>query len=75
MILQVIAREDKGAEHGIDYKYSTIVTSFAADISTQGMAAEAVSSPQPRVFLTFICLPSFHRFLAVIFSLSILEVL
>ena len=45
--MQVIAREDKGPEHGIDYKYSAIVTSFASDIGTQGSAA--VPSPQPRV--------------------------
>ena len=45
--MQVISREDKGAEHGIDYKYSTIVVSYAADISTQRNAA--VSSPLPRV--------------------------
>merc|ERR1719429_926827 len=47
-MFQVIAREDKGPEHGIDYKYSTIVTSYVSDISTQRSAAAvvAVSSPQ-----------------------------
>ena len=27
-VFQVIAREDKGSEHGIDYKYSDMVTSY-----------------------------------------------
>ena len=51
-LFQVIAREDKGPEHGIDYKYSTIVTSYVSDISTQRSASAAVSSPRPRVFCT-----------------------
>ena len=28
MLRQVIAREDKGEEHGIDYKYSDMITSY-----------------------------------------------
>ena len=28
MLPQVIAREDKGEEHGIDYKYSDMITSY-----------------------------------------------
>ncbi len=30
-VFQVIAREDKGPQHGIDYKYSPMVTSYATD--------------------------------------------
>ena len=30
-VFQVIAREDKGEVHGIDYKYSDMITSYGND--------------------------------------------
>ena len=52
-VFQVIAREDKGSEHGIDYKYSDMVTSYtngtssASNSRSAPVSAGATSTPSP----------------------------
>ena len=43
-IFQVIAREDKGSEYGIDYKYSDMVTSFTNGSSVASNSRSAPAS-------------------------------
>lgn len=47
-VFQVIAREDKGSEHGIDYKYSDMVTSYRNGTSSasHSRSAPVTASPQ-----------------------------
>ena len=46
LLLQVIAREDKGEVYGIDYKYSDMVNSYADESGTANTLARP--SPTPR---------------------------
>ena len=48
-VFQVIAREDKGPQHGIDYKYSKMVNSYATDLegSQTGPIQRAPPPPPP----------------------------
>lgn len=52
-VFQVIAREDKGKEYGIDYKYSDMVTSYVSG-SAPGTTNRHRSSTRPTTTTTTI---------------------
>ena len=46
VLLQVIAREDKGETYGIDYKYSDMATSYS-ESANKTAAPASVEQPKP----------------------------